>query len=240
MRSSDRAEWVGWMGEVVMLRLCGIFACGLCAVLTAGDVWSQDKAVSREREALRRAQQQVQQVRQEKSVLEEKLLLLDKEKGELAAQKQKLSGQVAGAAARARVAEAKGQQLQTQLDGVVRERVALGQDKSALEAQAVLLGQRLAVLETRIGAVERDLLQTTAQKKQVEAAFAGSQQAVAGCEDRNSRLYRVGRDLISQCRDRSATETVLRLEPFTGLKQVEIENMLEGYRDKLDAQKSIP
>lgn len=240
MRSSDRAEWVGWMGDVQMLRLCGIFACGLCAVLAAGDAWSQDKAVSREREALRRAQQQMQQVRLEKSALEEKLLLVDKEKGELAAQKQKLSGQVAGAAARARVAEAKGQQLQTQLDGVVRERVSLAQDKSALEAQTLVLGQRLAALEARIGSTERDLLQSAAQKKQVEAAFAGSLQTVAGCEDRNAQLYRVGRDLITQCRDRSAVETVLRLEPFTGLKRVDIENMLEGYRDKLDAYKSMP
>jgi hypothetical protein len=30
---------------------------------------------------------------------------------------------------------------------------------------------------------------------------------------------------------------VLRLEPFTGIKRVGTENVLEEYRDKLDAQK---
>jgi len=30
---------------------------------------------------------------------------------------------------------------------------------------------------------------------------------------------------------------LLRLEPLTGIKRVGIENLLEEYRDKLDAQK---
>jgi hypothetical protein len=51
------------------------------------------------------------------------------------------------------------------------------------------------------------------------------------------RLYLHGRDLVESCRDRSAFDSVLRLEPFTGLRRVELENTLEEYRDKLDAQR---
>jgi hypothetical protein len=60
---------------------------------------------------------------------------------------------------------------------------------------------------------------------------------VAVCEDKNLKLYQYGRNLIDQCRDHSASDAVLRLEPFTGIQRVAIENLLEEYRDKLDAQK---
>ena len=38
----------------------------------------------------------------------------------------------------------------------------------------------------------------------------------------------------------NAYDMALRLEPFTGINRVAIENLLEEYRDKLDAQKIIP
>jgi len=69
-----------------------------------GNAWSQDKPASREREALRRVQQQMQQVRQEKLALEEKLAGFEQEKD-------KLAGQVNDAQTRAKSASAKNQQL---------------------------------------------------------------------------------------------------------------------------------
>jgi hypothetical protein len=57
------------------------------------------------------------------------------------------------------------------------------------------------------------------------------------CEDRNAKLYAVWRSVIDECRDRSVKDTLLRLEPFTGIARVEIENRLEAQRDQLDAQK---
>jgi len=47
-------------------------------------------------------------------------------------------------------------------------------------------------------------------------------------------------DLPKSKWDRNATNTVLRLEPFTGIRQVAIENLLPQYRDKLDALKLPP
>lgn len=195
----------------------------LASTFSTSDAWSEDKRASREREALRRAQQQVQQIRQEKTALEEKLAGFEQEKEELA-------GQINDIQERA---ESERQQLQRALDAMTGE-------KQTLQAQKAELDQRLADLTTKQTGTERELAQTQAQKKQTESTLLTRDQQVAGCEDKNSRLYQYGRDLIEQCRDRSATDAVLRLEPFTGIKRVEIENLLEEYRDKLDAQKLIP
>lgn len=205
----------------------------LASTFLTSNAWSEDKRVSREREALRNAQQQVQQLRQEKTALEEKLASFEQEKAKLAQEKKKLAGQVNGAQARAESESTQRQQLQLALD-------AMTQEKETLQAQKTELDQRLAELTTKQASIERELAQTQAQKKQVESTLLTRDQQVNICEDKNFKLYQYGRNLLEQCRDRSAADVVLRLEPFTGIKQVEIENLLEGYRDQLDAQKLVP
>ena len=216
-----------------MSRLSGpLMLLVVASTFLTSNVWSQDKPASREREALRRAQQQVQQIRQEKTTLEEKLASFEQEKTALVQEKEKLAGQMNGAQARAKSESAKGQQLQLALD-------AMTQEKQTLQAKTAELDQRLAELTTKHANIERELAQTQAQKKQAQSTLSMRDEQVASCEDKNMRLYRYGRDLIGQCRDHSATDAVLRLEPFTGIKRVAIENLLEEYRDKLDTQKLI-
>ena len=198
-----------------------------------GNAWSEDKRASREREALRNAQQQVQQLRQEKTALEEKLASFEQEKAKLAQEKKKLAGQISGAQARAESEGTQRQQLQLSLD-------IMTEQKETLQTQKAELDQRLAELTTKQTNTENELTQAQAQKKQMESTLVTRDQQVTLCEDKNFKLYQHGRNLIEQCRDRSATDVMLRLEPFTGIKQVEIENLLEEYRDKLDAQKLIP
>jgi hypothetical protein len=92
-------------------------------------------------------------------------------------------------------------------------------------------------LTTRLKQVERELAVAMEKGKQLEAVRATQTQQISVCEDRNAKLYAVGRSVIDECRDRSVKDTLLRLEPFTGIARVEIENRLEAQRDQLDAQK---
>lgn len=217
-----------------MSRIAGLLVpLVLAGALSGGNAWSEDKRVSREREALRNAQQQVQQLRQEKATLEEKLATFEQEKARLAQEKKKLAGQINGAQARAESESTQRQQLQLMLD-------AMTQEKDTLQAQKAELDQRLAELTTKQTHIENELAQIQAQKKQMESTLLTRDQQVTLCESKNLKLYQHGRDLVEQCRDRSATDAMLRLEPFTGIKRVEIENLLEEYRDKLDAQKLVP
>jgi hypothetical protein len=65
----------------------------LIASLHISSAQAQDKPGTKEREALRRSQQQVQQMRQEKSALEEKLALVEKENGNFREERAKLVSQ---------------------------------------------------------------------------------------------------------------------------------------------------
>lgn len=216
-----------------MSRIPGLLLLLILASTITANAWSEDKRASREREALRRAQQQVQQLRQEKTALEQKLTGFEQEKSLLAQDREKLASEVNSAQSRARSESAKRRQLQLALDKMTRE-------KQALQTRTTELGQRLAELTATQTSTKSELAQSQVQKKQTESMLQTRERQVASCEDKNIKLYQYGRDLITQCRDRSATDAVLRLEPFTGIKRVQIENLLEEYRDKLDAQKTLP
>jgi chromosome segregation ATPase len=207
----------------MLLCLVGAMACS--------GAEAQDKA-SREREALKRAQQQVQQIRQEKASIEEKLSGFEQEKD-------KLASQLSGAQARAKSAANKNQQLQTELDTATQEKKTLEAQKTDLEKQLAELTAKHTELTAKQANTERELAQTRSVKVQTESDLKGRVQQLASCEDKNVKLYTYGRDLIKQCTDRSSTDMVLRLEPFTCIKRVGLENVLEEYRDKLDAQKII-
>ena len=200
--------------------------------LSSSWVWAQEKPGAREREALRRVQQQLQQVRQEKSAAEEKLASVEKEKTALKEDRDKLAAQVGSAQARAKAETAKVQKSQASLD-------SMSLDKQTLQTAKVDLEKQLADLTVKLATSQKELSQVQAKQKQSLSTLVVRDQQIAACEQKNVALYRHGRDLIDQCRDRSATDAVLRMERFTGIKRVEIENMLEEYRDRLDAEKSV-
>lgn len=216
------------------LRL-GVFVTALAMLsgLALPAAIGADKKASREREALQRARQQVQQLSQEKAALEAKLAGFEQEKAALAQEKEQLAGKIQDAETRAAGEGRKRTQLQRTLDAASKEKQSLLEQKNDLE-------KRLADMTARQATTARELAATQTQKQQADATAESRGRQIASCDDKNMKLYQHGRDLIEQCRDRSKTDTLLRLEPFTGIKRVEIENLLESYRDKLDAQKLLP
>ena len=217
------------MSRHVLLSIGVVLAITLCL----GTAGAQEKPGAREREALRRSQQQMQQIRQEKTTLEEKLAGFEKEKIALKEEKDKLAAQVSGALARAKSETVRGQQTQVAVDALTQENQGLLSQKTELE-------KRVAELAGKLNLTEKELAFNQSDKKQTLSTLTTRDQQLTSCENKNVSLYQHGRDLIEHCRDRSATDAVLRLERFTGIKRVEIENLLEEYRDRLDAQKIIP
>ena len=131
-----------------MSRLSGLLIpVVLASAFVSGSAWSEDKGASRERESLRRAQQQVKQIGQEKAALEEKLTGFEQDKAKLLEEKEKLIG---GAQARVKTEIAKREQLQLALN-------AMTQEKATLQSQKAEVDQRLAELTAKQAATEREL-----------------------------------------------------------------------------------
>jgi len=196
------------------------------ASLCTGALAQDDKRASREREALRRAQQQAQRAAQEVSTLQQQLGTVEQERQRLAADAEALQQQTRSEAAR-------GQRLSRELSAATAERDALRSDKAALEAQVKTLQERVAKLE-------RDLVMATDRGRALDAQGKTLSGELAACTTRGEGLYQVGRALIDDCRTYQEGVKANGLEAFTGLKRVELENILQTYRDKLDEHKPPP
>jgi len=193
-----------------------------------------DKQASREREMLRRAQAAQKQAEDAKAVLEQEKSKLDAEAKAAKAQVAKTSGAVARERKRA-------DELQVSLDAVTKERSSLQKDKD-------VLGTRLADTEARLKEALAELARTRASLAAREKELAGVQQiasqqarSIRICEDKNLKLYGVAIEVIGKHRDQGVWDAMKRREPFTGLRQVEVENLLEEYRDRAsEARVEVP
>jgi chromosome segregation ATPase len=198
----------------------------LVMVQIFGAAQAEDAKPNREREALRKTQQQLAQTNKERTALQEKMTAAEKDLEDL----RKNVGQLQS---RSNSEGTKNKALQAELAAAVSESQTLRAQKSDLE-------QRLASANTRIASSEKDLLQAQSQRKLLTENLQAKNQQVTACLQNNKDLYTAGRGLIEQCRDESTSARLLRLEPLTGTSKVFLENQLEAYRDKLDAAKILP
>jgi predicted RNase H-like nuclease (RuvC/YqgF family) len=64
------------------------------------------------------------------------------------------------------------------------------------------------------------------------------QARLAAGDARNDRMYRVGKEILDWIDEMGPGEAYAAREPFLGLKRVELENIAQDYRDKLQEQKA--
>lgn len=191
-----------------------------------------DDRQKREREALRRLQQQVQ--------------LYQSQVGTLEQEKTRLATDLAQADKDAKAARSKAGRL-------ARTARALRAEKEAQARELEQLRQTLATTQTQLKDTQTNLEQTRstleqtrqtlsgteADKRRLEGVKARQEKEIALCEEKNGQLYSLGRELMVRFEQKSCNEILAQKEPFTGLKRVQVENLLEEYRDKLDEQKLL-
>jgi hypothetical protein len=181
---------------------------------------------SREKQMLRRMQQQVQQIEQARALAEQDkaAALADKETAERELEKfDATKRQLAGERAARRRMEAELEAVQTENDAL-KTRLA---DTEKQLADSVALQRATA----------QTLAQTESAKKQTEGGLSGKVRDLQSCQTHNGSLYTLGREMMQKYRDKSCQDALAQAEPFTGLKKVEVENLLEIWRDRLDREK---
>lgn len=120
----------------------------------------------------------------------------------------------------------------------------LGQDKAALTAQVQQLQAQLEAQSQQLQATQQQLKQAKTdldtndqQRKGLLNKVSASHQQLLSCEEKNSRLYAYGQELISLYADASTYLKVMRAEPFFQLKRVELENILQNRQSQLQENK---
>ncbi len=194
---------------------------GLITATVATSAWAAND--SREKQMLRRMQQQVQQTEQARALAEQEkaTVLADKENLERELDKAKSAGR--------------------KLSGERAARNRAEHDLKAAQAEIEVLKGKLAETETRLAEAQTQfrtttetLVQTESVKKQTESQLADTRQNLQQCRTHNGRLYSLSREMMAKYRDKSCQDALARAEPFTGLKKVEMENLMETWRDQAD------
>lgn len=206
-------------------------ALSLCLLLAGVEAASAaDRPADRERQMMRRLQQQVQQMQGQASALEQEKARLSQDLGAAAKDLETARGRVSRLSREVKAEQNKREETEKEL-GQTR------QELSATREQLARTEARLAETAKNLNDTRQTLAMTDDAKKNLEIIKVQNEREIAVCEDKNGKLYQYGRELMARYEKKSCGEFLVQKEPFTGFKQVEIENLLEEYRDKLDPEK---
>ena len=88
--------------------------------------------------------------------------------------------------------------------------------------------------------LEADNARLSGEGRQLRTELTAQKESTATCEARSAKLYQYGDELLGLYVNKGTITGALQGEPFTGIKRIEVENVTEDYRDKLDQVKPQP
>ena len=158
--------------------------------------------------------------------------------------------------------QAENARLKKDLDDTRKERDALknaqksseGRVRASAAAAATEAAAQRAALEQQIAANKAQTEQligkfreTLQSLKEVESDRATTKQTLAtreqelsACVDRNASLYKLNSEVLTHFEHESAWGRLARAEPFTQIKKVQLENLVDDYRVRAKEQRLTP
>jgi len=174
--------------------------------------------------ALRRMQQSTQRLQTEKAALE-------REKGELstrletaAKERDGLKGEAARARRRVEVLEKELAQL----------RVEHGDLKVLQESTQKNLAQTDEICKANAAQAEAEQKRTITITTNLKSVLAREEAGRKTCQANNLKLRTLAFELLDRYQKKGLFDRALQAEPFVQFKTVEIENLVQDYRDKID------
>lgn len=199
------------------------------------------QAADKKDKSAKRIAQMMQKVQQEKTEMQ---AAFDQEKSALEEKAKKSEEEASNIKGSLVVVNRKSKALSAELETLRKEKAdvdakqlkteaALQQTQSALESAS----KKLVDMTQQYLVAQHDIKDGDAQRKELLANLSKKGQQVAACSEKNVKLHDFGLDLIKIYDKPSIYDAGLRAEPFTQVKRVELENILQDYRDKLDEQR---
>jgi len=196
-----------------------------------------DTQVDRLRQAVRRAQDAARQAEQERSALlnEKQTLQSAVEKSE---QQAKGLAQEMGTLRAALASEqARTAKLATEIEAV---RKLEQQHEARLRTQSTALEEARSLgaeLLTRLKETQRILDVRVADGMKIGAENERTKAALASCERDNGGLYQISVELAQKFTGLNYWDGVMRREPLFRFERVELENLMERYRDDIEQRR---
>ena len=131
-------------------------------------------------------------------------------------------------------AERKNKSLESDIKKITLEKVAVETKQQQTQAQLDTTQKNLDELKTQYQQAQADLKFNDNQRKTLSTNLAQTTKSVNECEAKNVKLHQFGTELIQIYDKPNSYDAAMRKEQFFQLKRVELENLLQGYQDKLD------
>jgi chromosome segregation ATPase len=131
--------------------------------------------------------------------------------------------------------------------GVSKAEITLrGQVKTAQAAQDDVTrklnetAERLAAANAKLGETARQLTAREAELAQLRQGLEQGKAANASCERKNLQLYSYSQEILDAYRKKGVWGALAQKDPVLGLKNVEIENVVQEYKLKLASEQIKP
>jgi chromosome segregation ATPase len=115
--------------------------------------------------------------------------------------------------------------------------------KAAQDELAHRLGDamdKLFALNANLGDTTKQLATRDADLAQLKQGLDHSRTETASCEAKNLKLYSYSQDLLQAYRNKGVWASFAQKDPLLGLKEVDVENVVQEYRLKFAGQKIQP
>ena len=194
-------------------------------------------AAEKKDKAARRAQQMVLQVQQEKAQLQAQLDQERQAKALLEADMTKAQEENAAFKAKLALANRKIEGLEVSLKEMTAERLAF--EAKLMKTQIELEATKTALndLDAKYKTALYDLKVKELQRTTLTGSLIQKSKVIDVCQSKNAKLYDYGLELVRLYENPSRYKKLVLTEPFSQLKRVELENILQNYNDKIDEQR---
>lgn len=137
------------------------------------------------------------------------------------------------------IKERKLKNLESDIAKVNAEKSALDSKQLHTQMELESTQRSLADLNSQYKQAQADLKFNDNQRKTQSINLAQTTKLLDACEIKNTKLYLLGKELITIYDKPDNYDAVMRKETFFQLKRVELENILQVQHDKLDDEKVL-
>jgi chromosome segregation ATPase len=109
-------------------------------------------------------------------------------------------------------------------------------ERAASEQELQRVKDRTQELIAKFRETVQTLRQVESEGATAKQNLATREQQLKVCVDHNAELYKLNGEVLDRLEHRSAWSSLARAEPFTRLKRVQLENLVDDYKAKADDQ----
>jgi chromosome segregation ATPase len=162
---------------------------------------------------------------------------LDKQKKELEDKLKSKDEQLAIVDKKLAAAERKNNALDSESKKITLEKGAIETKQQQTQTLLETTQKNLDDLKVQHQQAQADIKFNDNQRKTLVTNLAQTTKSVNECEAKNTKLHQFGTALIQLYDEPSNYDAAMRKEQFFQIKRVELENILQGYQDKLDSER---